>query len=195
MPSVQWTFTTYSSPVSRRTLDPIFHITAGAVELLIQGTGIGPLAREGGDYEAREKLRAGLDLAEPGGWVRNFVDLGAPMRDLLERLNQLRPGHKYTRRVLEACRLEAGHNSSSGQEPEKALVLSEPAPVSILTRRETELLPLLAEGLSYKEIAAKLHVATETVKTHVQNIYGKLHTRGRARAVKEARRLGFIPND
>jgi ATP/maltotriose-dependent transcriptional regulator MalT len=54
---------------------------------------------------------------------------------------------------------------------------------------------LLAEGLSDEEIAGKLHLATETVKTHLQNIYRKLNTKGRIGAVKEARRLGILPRD
>ena len=65
----------------------------------------------------------------------------------------------------------------------------------MLTQRETELITLLAEGLSNKEIAAKLYIAPETVKTHLQNIYGKLNTKGRIGAVKAARTLGLIPRD
>jgi ATP/maltotriose-dependent transcriptional regulator MalT len=60
---------------------------------------------------------------------------------------------------------------------------------------KTEILFLVAEGLSNKEIAARLPIATETVKTHLQNIYRKLKTKGRIGAVKEARVLGLIPRD
>jgi hypothetical protein len=45
---------------------------------------------------AIEHLQAVLELAKPGGWVRNFVDLSTPMRDLMERLNQAHPGNAYT---------------------------------------------------------------------------------------------------
>ena len=51
------------------------------------------------------------------------------------------------------------------------------------------------EGLSNKEIASRLYIATETVKTHVQNVYRKLDAKGRMAAVIEARTLGLIPND
>ena len=65
----------------------------------------------------------------------------------------------------------------------------------MLTQRETELIPLLSEGLSNKQIAAKLYIAPETVKTHLQNIYRKLNARGRIATVKAARTLGLIPRD
>ncbi|HID28515.1 MAG TPA: response regulator transcription factor [Desulfobacterales bacterium] len=49
--------------------------------------------------------------------------------------------------------------------------------VPFLTQREKEILTLLADGLSNKEIAARLYIATETVKTHLQNIYRKLNAK------------------
>jgi len=64
-----------------------------------------------------------------------------------------------------------------------------------LTQRETELLPLLAEGLSNNEIATKLYIAPETVNTHLQSIYRKLNTRGRIGAVIAARELDLIPRE
>ena len=71
----------------------------------------------------------------------------------------------------------------------------ERAPLPILTPRETEILIILAEGLSDKEIATELHIATETVKTHLQNIYRKLDAKGRIGAVKAARRLSIIAHN
>jgi len=144
--------------------------------------------RELGDEEAAlEKLRAALDIAEPAGWVRNFVDLGDPMRDLLERLNQADPGHKYAQLVLGAFRAEAGSSLSSGP--------SGQAPGPVLTQREIDTLPLVAEGLSNKQIAEKLCISTVTVKTHLQNIYRKLDAGGRIQAIKKARELGLIKDD
>lgn len=52
-----------------------------------------------------------------------------------------------------------------------------------LSRRETEVLQLLAQGYSDKEIAASLHVGYDTVRTHVSHIFDKLHVRSRAGAV------------
>jgi DNA-binding NarL/FixJ family response regulator len=49
-----------------------------------------------------------------------------------------------------------------------------------LTKRETELLELLIEGLSYKEIAARCFISTETMNSHIKNIYQKVNVHSRA---------------
>mgnify|MGYP002622702126 CR=1 FL=1 len=52
-----------------------------------------------------------------------------------------------------------------------------------LTRREHEILSLLAKGYHYKEIAAQLSISMDTVRTHIHNLYEKLHVRSRTEAV------------
>jgi len=65
-----------------------------------------------------------------------------------------------------------------------------------LSNREIDILHLLAEGLGNKEIASRLFIAPETVKTHLQNIYRKLDAKGgRVAALKTARTLGLIAPD
>lgn len=62
-----------------------------------------------------------------------------------------------------------------------------------LSKRELEVLALLAEGLSNEEIAAKLFVSLSTVKTHNQNLFEKLEVKRRIQAVEKAKRLHLIP--
>lgn len=62
-----------------------------------------------------------------------------------------------------------------------------------LTPRETEVLMLLADGLSNKSIAARLGVSDQTVKFHVASICGKLSASNRTEAVRRAIRRGLIP--
>ena len=62
-----------------------------------------------------------------------------------------------------------------------------------LSKRELEILSLLAQGYSNQEIAAKLFVSLSTVKTHIQNLFEKLDVKRRTQAVAKAKRLNLIP--
>jgi len=57
--------------------------------------------------------------------------------------------------------------------------------IHLLTKREAEMLHLLAKGFRYKEIADKLFLSTETVRKHINNIYQKLHVQSRMEAVNK----------
>jgi DNA-binding CsgD family transcriptional regulator len=62
-----------------------------------------------------------------------------------------------------------------------------------LTPREIEILQLIAEGLSNREIAARLFVSENTVKTHSANVFSKLSAKRRTQAVQLAKEAGVIP--
>lgn len=59
-------------------------------------------------------------------------------------------------------------------------------PQENLSLREKEVLEWLSKGYSYKKIAAKLFISVETVRTHIRNIYEKLHACNRAEALRKA---------
>jgi LuxR family maltose regulon positive regulatory protein len=130
---------------------------------------------------ALSTLEQGLSLAEPGGYVRTFVDEGESMAYLLRRAlaRGIAPG--YVARLLAACRLAAPETSPA------ATALVEP-----LTGREMEVLRLIAGGLSNREIADELVVAVSTVKSHVNHLYGKLGVKNRVEAVAQARALNLL---
>jgi DNA-binding CsgD family transcriptional regulator len=62
-----------------------------------------------------------------------------------------------------------------------------------LSKRELEVLQLIAEGLSNQEIAARLFVSLNTIKTHSSRIFEKLDVKRRTQAIEKAKRLNLIP--
>ena len=77
------------------------------------------------------------------------------------------------------------HRPKEGQQPQ-------PSPTGgTLSRREGDILKLIADGLSNKEIARDLAIAPETVKLHVKHIFAKLNVERRAQAVSRAQSLGL----
>jgi len=130
---------------------------------------------------AMEALERALGLAEPEGYVHTFAAEGAAMGDLLPRISMKEPRMgAYVRRVLGA--FEGGRHETPGDQ-----LLVEP-----LSEREIEVLQLLAQGLTNREIAAALYLSLNTVKVHTRNIYGKLAVRNRTQAVARARELGIL---
>ncbi|MFT3980334.1 MAG: response regulator transcription factor [Ferruginibacter sp.] len=95
-------------------------------------------------------------------------------------------------KLLEAIKeLNEGGAPMSSQIARKVVTAFQPKPVmaeglgELLTRRELEILEMLASGLVYKEIADKLCISAETVRKHVYNVYGKLHVSNRVEAVNK----------
>ncbi len=103
-----------------------------------------------------------------------------------------RPARDQARQLLSAFRVGTVPSLSMNGLDEKRPQQPKSDGGIVLTRRETELLLLLEEGLSNKAIAERLHIAFDTVKTHLQNIYAKLGTKSRLAAVRKARALGVL---
>jgi LuxR family maltose regulon positive regulatory protein len=134
----------------------------------------------GGRDEAMQFLADALALAKPGGFIRLFVDEGLPMKHLLQEAASRGIAPDYTRRLLAAF-------SSAGA---KQLIPLSGA--EALSDRELEVLRLIAEGLSNREISERLFLALSTVKGHSRNIFEKLQAQRRTEAVARARDLGLL---
>lgn len=145
------------------------------------------------DLTATRHLRAALGLAEPNGWIRSFVDLGPSLATLLARFTDRHPENAFARLVLDAYLSQDPEFSASPvQRGGTALQTFVQGPEHFLTRRETEILPLLAEGMSNRQLAQTLCVSEETVKTHLKNIFRKLRAGSRIEALNKARELGIF---
>ncbi|ANP49951.1 DNA-binding NarL/FixJ family response regulator [Streptomyces griseochromogenes] len=106
-------------------------------------------------------------------------------------------GDEIVRAVESVLSGEAGLSPSVQRRLLERLSEPEPAPATAeapdgLTARETEVLVLIAEGLSNQEIARTLHVSTATVKTHINNLFAKTGLKDRAQAVRYAYGKGLV---
>ena len=164
-----------------------FRIDALALKALLCGS-------QKDEPAALKALAEALNLAEPGGFIRLFVDLGPQMADLLKQLIEQNVAVDYIGRILAAFK-EDEHSAMQGESdhltaqssPLSTQPLAEP-----LTNRELDVLELLGQRFQNKEIAEKLFISPETVKKHLNNIYGKLNVSSRRQAVEQAEALGIL---
>jgi LuxR family transcriptional regulator, maltose regulon positive regulatory protein len=139
-------------------------------------------------------LAEALALAWPEGYLRVFVDEGAPLATLLGTLiaagphgalaRQIPPD--YLRRLTDAFERAGVASSARGRRG------AVPGLVEPLSDRELEVLQLLATGRSNQQIAEELVVALDTVKKHVSRILDKLGVANRTQAVARARELQLL---
>ncbi|MCG8347555.1 MAG: LuxR C-terminal-related transcriptional regulator [Chloroflexales bacterium] len=149
--------------------------------------------RRHGTQRALEPLADALVRAEPEGYVRIFIDEGAPMAALLAHIkNSSLPVAAYAARLLAAFPA----NNQQTDEHDQAIAPSNPLIVSAstasLSLRELDVLQLMASGRSNSEIAQQLVLSLSTVKWHASNIYSKLGVRNRLQAVTRARELQLL---
>jgi LuxR family maltose regulon positive regulatory protein len=148
------------------------------------------LQAHGEKEQAVQVLCEALTLAAPEGFIRAFIDEGQPMARLLSQVEasgKMPNNYNYIGELLAAWKAEE-HRS-------KALPYPSPPTQSLiepLSRREIEVLQLIAQGLSNQEISERLVLALETVKGYNKNIFGKLQVRRRTEAVARARQLGLL---
>jgi LuxR family maltose regulon positive regulatory protein len=144
---------------------------------------------QGDNPTALSPLERALTLAEPEGYVRIFGDEGEPMAQLLSEAAARGIMPDYTAKLLTAFEAEEQESEdksypSSARSPHS---LMEP-----LSQRELEILQLIAQGLSNRQISQRLFLALSTVKGHNRIIFSKLMVGSRTEAVARARELGLL---
>ncbi len=132
--------------------------------------------------QALSTLKQALSLAEPQGYLRIFVDEGPPMALLLAQAETRDIAPRYARKILHAF----------PDMPASKTAVRQPL-LHLLSERELEVLSFLPTGLTGPQIAEKLYLSNNTVKTHMKNIYSKLNVNSRAEAIARAQALSLIP--
>ncbi len=125
-------------------------------------------------FEDRERVFSAIKAGASG-----YILKGSSPREIIESIHSLYKGGapmspKIARKVI--------HEFQDGVVSEQFL----------LTQREKEIVRLVEDGLTYKEIGEKLSISTHTVHTHIKNIYEKLQAKDRNDAIIKARKKGII---
>jgi len=156
--------------------------------LLIQALSLQSLIciKRGDEEKANILIEEALTIAEPGGFIRTFIDLGKPMEKLLMSVYKINPDNIYLNRILREFKKEKQNISPQ-------VIIDEKTSLSEnLSAREIELLDLVAKGLRNREIADKLNLSTISIKKYLSNIYLKLNVGNRVLAISKAREFGLI---
>jgi LuxR family maltose regulon positive regulatory protein len=153
--------------------------TGGLIEALV----LEALAFQAKDdfHQALVSLERALTLAQPEGYIRVFVNEGARMAELLRRAGSQGIAPQFVARLL----------SEFDQTPAGPDLAIQPL-IEPLSKRELEVLHLLAEGLSNSDIADQYVITVGTVKAHTASIYRKLNVNSRTQAVARARELELL---
>jgi LuxR family maltose regulon positive regulatory protein len=131
--------------------------------------------------DAFQSLHGALELGEPNGYLRVFVDEGEELAPLLRHAAARVGRRDYVQRIL----------AEIGASP-AAKLQNQASTHDTLSDREIEVLRWVAAGLPNREVGQRLFITEKTVKTHLSNILGKLGATNRTQAVDQARRLGFL---
>ncbi|MDQ3654849.1 MAG: LuxR C-terminal-related transcriptional regulator, partial [Chloroflexota bacterium] len=144
-----------------------------------------------GEHEkALRLLGDALARTEREGFIRTFVDEGAPMANLLSEASVAGIKPDYTGRLLAAFETHE-RRITPDPEPPQAVTASQSL-IEPLSPRELEVLQLVAQGLSNKQISDRLFLALATIKGHNRVIFSKLQVQRRTEAAARARELGLL---
>jgi len=133
--------------------------------------------------EALTFLSEALRLGQPEGFIRTFVDEGRLLKPLLRIALAQGVTSEYTAKLLNVIEAEERQRRSRSGEGTTSSLLSE---------REVEILRLVANGLTNRQIADRLFISLGTAKRHVHNIFEKLDAGDRLHAVNRARELKLL---
>ena len=136
--------------------------------------------------KAVQLIETALVLAEPGGYIRLFVDEGVSMAHLLAEAAAHTTMPDYVHKLIAAFDAEPQRTADT-HPTSTAQPLIEP-----LSQRELEVLHLIAQGFSNNEIGERLFLALDTIKGYNRKIFDKLHVQRRTEAVARARELGLL---
>ncbi len=154
-------------------------IRVGADGLAINIRAYQALAAEN-EAAALEYISDALVKGEPESYIRTFVDEGRLLKPLLQKALSKGITPEYTSKLLTIIKAEERQRQKTG------------GAAALLSKRELEILRLLVEEFSNKQITDRLNISLSTVKTHIHNILEKMNAGDRSQAVSRARELKLV---
>ncbi|KAA8756220.1 LuxR C-terminal-related transcriptional regulator [Paenibacillus sp. UASWS1643] len=137
--------------------------------------------------QAIEFLTEAMTMAEPAGFIRVFVDEGVVVHSLLKRITARGDSRLYLLQLLAAFDEAENIRREIVVEESNIHPCVSKLPIDPLSARELEVLHLIAQGRSNREISEILHIALPTVKGHNRIIFDKMQVKRRTEAVAKAR--------
>jgi len=170
-------------------LEPIIprFLNQGANSFLIRALGTLAVAYhlKGQREKAINTLIKAIMLAQPENNLGDFLIVGSQLVPILKEITDKRNGFDFIDRLIGAL---------SALNIQQTLSTKAIQDLDSLSRREKEVLELIAKGMTNREIADELFLSTNTIKSHSINIYRKLNVNNRKQAVSKARLLGILPS-
>jgi LuxR family transcriptional regulator, maltose regulon positive regulatory protein len=134
-----------------------------------------------------------ISLAEPQDYCRLFLDEEFIIYDIIA--GRKKETGQFVKKIMECMQASVKPDKPPEQEHNKVSGLKRPVraeDIDRLSQRETEILSLLAKGMSNSEIAKTLYISTSTAQWHISHIYAKLEVKSRTQAILKASELKII---
>lgn len=149
------------------------------------------MCRDGQRRAAMRTIERAMTSAADEGFVSTFIEEGAVVQGMVSELLEAR-GIEASKSLNDA--LLNRMTRSEMLQDQTAAVQRQAGKVDALTKKEIQVLEMLAQGFSNKAIADRLFISESTARTHLRSINSKLHTSSRTQALVAARALGLLPN-
>ena len=145
------------------------------------------LDAQGKEDLAYEKLSQSLALAEPGGMIRNFLDMGDYISSLLNKFNDQNREINFGKTVIYAFDEEINNRpiTTTNKNLEEKLAYNS----QLLSKRELDVLKLVELGFRNREISEKLQISYDTVKKHIYRMFIKCDVQNRISLLKKVKEL------
>ena len=165
-----------------------YHLVNHQIEVAVLNTVI-HLKR--GDDEAKRLLESTIELAEPGKWVRPFMEWKAELRGLLEQVSAEHAKSYFYRLLLDSIN-DSTNKQQEEQPSTNNQTKEEAAEAEQLSGREIDIVKLMNQGFRNQEIADTLFISEGTVKKHIYNVGQKWSLHNRISIVHRAKELHYL---